>query len=128
MDPQAAMMTGLGPDPFAQPPPQGPPVGPEGLPVGGSMPSMDGDPSMGDSGLLQALHSALSGGGDPYGVAPGEPDQGFQGMGTGDPNMGLQQLLQILALGQNGVGGGPGVGSSGVDPDPFGGTGMMAGL
>jgi hypothetical protein len=100
------------------------------MPVGGSMPPIGPgeDGGMDGSGLLQALHGALSGaGGDPYGVAPPQPGIGFQGIGTGDPNMGLEQMLQLLALGQQGVGGGPGVGASGLDVGPFGNVGQMAG-
>lgn len=129
MDPMMAMMQGLGPEAMGQGPPmpQGPPTGPDGFPVGGSMPPCgdDGemcDPSMGGSDLLQALQGSMAGGagGDPYGVAPMQPGQGFQGMGTGDPSMGIEQLLQMLALGKQGVGGGP---DSGLDPSrpPMGG-------
>jgi hypothetical protein len=136
MDPMQAMLNGIGPDPLgAGPPPQqGPPLGPGGLPVGGSLPQLggdDGDPSMDGSGLLQALAGALSApptAGDPYGVAPFQPSQGFEGMGTGDPGMGQEQLMQMLALAQLGIGGGPGAGSSGVDVGPFGNLGQMVGF
>jgi hypothetical protein len=119
IDPMVAMLQGLGPEAFGQGSsgPQGPPVGPDGLPVGGSLPPLgdDGglqDPSLGGSDLLQALQGSLSGG-DPYGVTPEQPGQGFQGIGTGDPSLGIEQLLQMLALGKQGVGGGP---DSGLDP------------
>jgi hypothetical protein len=139
MDPMMAMMQGLGPDPMGGGMPQaqqGPPTGPGGMPVGGSMPSMDpncpdGDcGDMGGSDLLKALSGSLGGGGmqgDPYGVSPMQPGQGFQGIGTGDPSMGLEQMLQLLALGGQGVGGGPGAGSSGLDTGPFGNIGQMVG-
>jgi hypothetical protein len=64
------------------------------------------------SGLLQTLASQ---GGDPYGVGPFQPGQGFQGMGTGDPNWGVEPMLQLLAISRMGVGGGPGTGPSGLD-------------
>jgi hypothetical protein len=130
MDPMMAMMQGLGPDPtMGGGQPQGPPVGPDGFPVGGSMPPMgDGDdPSMGGSDLLQALQGSM-GGGDPYGVGPMDPSQGFQGIGTGDPNMGIEQLLQMLALGQGGVGGAPGGGGGLVDPGMNPSMGGMVGM
>jgi len=108
MDPVMAMLQGLGPEVMGTPPaqPGGAPLGPDGLPFGGSLPEEGFDG--GGSDLLAALAGGLGGGGsDPYAVAPGQSDQGFQGAGTGDPNMGLEQLLQLLALGQAGVGGGP---------------------
>jgi hypothetical protein len=117
MDPMQAMLNGLGPDPSmtqGAPQDQGPPMGPDGFPVGGSMPPPCDDGSCGDMGgsdLLKALAGNM--GGDPYGQPPGAPDQMFQGIGTGDPNMGVNQLLSMLALGQMGVGG---PGSSGADP------------
>lgn len=87
---------------------------------------------MGGSGLLQALHASLSGGqgGDPYGVAPGQSDIGFQGMGPSDPQMGAEGLLQLLALAGMGVGGGgASAGMSGVGgAGPFGGMGQAVGL
>ena len=131
MDPMMAMMHGLGPDPMSGGPlaPMGPPLGPGRLPVGGSLPTPDdgGDQDMGGSDLLKALAGSL-GGNDPYSVPPMGPDKGFQGMGTGDPGMGIEQMLQMLALGQMGVGGGPGTGSSGIDPGSFDNMGMMIGM
>ena len=133
MDPMMAMLQGLGPDPSmtaGAPADQGPPMGPDGFPVGGSLPPpIDGDSQdMGGSDLLQALAGSAGGvGGDPYGQPPGAPDQMFQGLGTGDPNMGIQQMLQMFALGQMGVGG-PGAGTSGVDVGPSGNMGQMVGF
>lgn len=120
MDPMQAMNGGIGADPgmlAGTPQDNGPPMGPDGFPVGGSMPPPCEDGGMCDMGgsdLLQALAGGGGGvGGDPYGQPPGAPGQVFEGMGQGDPNMGLQQLLQMMALGQMGVGG---PGSSGADP------------
>lgn len=128
MDPIAAMMGGLG---MSQPPAQhGPPLGPGGLPFGGSIvPPSDGDDDdMGGSPLLKALAAGLQGGGDQYAVPPGGPDTAFDGIGQGDPNMGVENLLQLLALGQMGVGGVPGGGPSGVDTGPTGNLGLMVGM
>ena len=52
MDPMAAMMNGFGPDPMdaMTPQAQGPPLGPNGLPVGGELPQgpgADGDDTIG---------------------------------------------------------------------------------
>lgn len=124
MDPMAAMLGGIGQPPPMPAPPQGPPLGGDGLPFGGSMPTpSDPDSDLGDSPLLQALAGSLAGPNpsDPYGVTPTGPGSAFEGIGAGDPNMGLEQLLSLLALGKMGVGGpgqGPGPGSSGVEPDP----------
>ncbi|MDR3635694.1 MAG: hypothetical protein P4L84_17965 [Isosphaeraceae bacterium] len=130
MDPIAAMLGGLG---GAGPPaaggPQGPPMGPDGFPIGGSLPPPDpsGGDEMGGSSLLQALAGAM--GGDQYTQPPGAPDTMFQGIGQGDPNMGIEQLLSMLALGQMGVGGGPSPASSGVaDLGPQSLIGQMVGL
>lgn len=129
MDPFAAMMGGLGmPAPSAQ---HGPPLGPNGMPIGGQIiPHEDGDDDdMGGSSLLKALAAGLGGGGDPYGTPPMGPDTAFEGIGQGDPQMGAEQLLQLLALGQLGVGGGPpAAGSSGVDTGSFGNMGLMVGM
>ena len=58
MDPMQAMMQGLGPDPSmtaGAPQDLGPPMGPDGFPVGGSMPPMgDGGESMGGVRLAQS--------------------------------------------------------------------------
>lgn len=125
MDPMAAMLGGLG---AGAPPPQGPPMGPNGLPVGGEMPGPDADPEMGGSPLLQAMMGALQGGGDPYTQPPGGPDHVFDGMGQGDPHMGLDQLLSMLALGQMGVGGGPSPGSLAAGIGPQSVPGQMVGM
>lgn len=126
MDPMQAMNGGIGagPDPSmtggAPAQDLGPPMGPDGFPVGGSMPPPSPDGGMGDMGgsaLLQALAGGgAPQGGDPYAVGPLDAQNAFQGIGGGDPNMGQQQLLQMLALAQMGVGGGAGPGSSGADP------------
>ncbi len=111
MDPMAAMLMGLGP---AMPPvAQGPPTGPNGLPVGGTMPGPADMDGVGGSPLLAAL----------FGSAGQGPVLG--GVGTGDPSMGLDVMLQMLALANAGVGGGPG--SSGLDPGPMGNVGQMLG-
>lgn len=139
-DAARAMTQGLGPDPLASSAPrlQGPPLGPGGLPVGATLPGGEPDADdrgglaallgagnsandMGGSDLLKALVAAASTQGDPYGVGPMQPGQGFEGMGPSDPNLGIEQLLQLLALGKMGVGGNKpsAAGSSGLDVGPF---------
>jgi hypothetical protein len=125
MNPMMAMLHGLGPDPLGMgqptPAPPGPPLGPDGLPPGGSLPGglaaqESADPTMGGSDLLQALTAAVQAG-DPYGTT-GVPTS--LNIGPQDPNMGIEQMLQLLALGQMGVGGGPAPmpGGSGLDLPP----------
>lgn len=135
MDALRAMISGLGPDPLAAgyPPAQTAPLGPEGLPIGASLPGMlndnDADDTMGGSSLIQALARAAGGNSsDPYTQPPGGSEIGFQGMGTGDPQMGLEPLLKLLALAKMGVGGqGPRpAGSSGLDMPPNDIGGMMS--
>jgi hypothetical protein len=137
MDPFTAMTQGLGPDILgaAGGMPQGgagplAPMGPGGLPIGGSMPhGGPGGGDMGGSDLLSALAGAI-GGGDPY-ATNGQPPN--LNVGTQDPNMGMEQLYQMLALAQLGVGGQPGsgpigAGGSGVPYDMTGGMGQMVGM
>lgn len=114
MDPMAAMMGGIGLIPPAPSPSPAGLAGPDGLPVGGSIPPGMGPSDLGGSALL----AALMGSGDPYSQPPGA--QPTAGVGTGDPNMGLTNLLNLLALGQMGVGGGaPGPGA-GMPRGPMG--------
>lgn len=140
VDPMMAMLGGAGP--FGGGPPPMPGMGDPmggGLPVGGSIPMPGAMDGASQSPMLAALlgsQGAAPGmggmGGDPYGTAPGEPDQTFAGVGTGDPQMGLGELLALLALAKAGVGGGQeqmGVppGGSGVDgypPNPGVGLGL----
>lgn len=85
-------LSALGPPP---PPSPGAPMGPNGMPVGGQLPSSDPmvDPSMDGSGLFQALNMQL----DPMG------GQSLQDPSQGDPQMGLEQLLEMLAMSQAGA-------------------------
>lgn len=108
MDPMMAMLGGM-PMMQGMTPPPGPPMGPGGLPVGGSLPRQDPafNPDMGGSNLLKALNLSL----DP------DSDTDLDGLGSGDPNMGIEKLIQLLALGQMGAGGTP-PGGSGVDRSP----------
>jgi hypothetical protein len=98
MDPMQAMSQGLGPQAM------GPPMGPNGFPIGGGPPSPTNylggqtSPDMGGSDILQMLLS--SGGGDPYAPPPGAPPIN-DGQPPADP--GLAQLLQALAMIQMGV-------------------------
>jgi hypothetical protein len=130
LDPFTAMTQGLGPDILGaaggSPAGGGPlaPMGPNGLPVGGSMPhGLDGGQDMGGSDLLTALAGAI--GGDPY-AANGQPPN--LNVGAQDPNMGMEQLYQMLALAQLGVGGQPGAGGSGVPHDHGDLMGQMIGF
>jgi hypothetical protein len=75
------------------------PMGPEGLPFGGSMP--EGPMALHDSPLLSSLLGSMS---HSYELPPGGPDHVFDGESSEDPHMGLEQLLQMLALAQGGVG------------------------
>jgi hypothetical protein len=116
MDPMMAMMMGMGDMSHLGPPAPGAPMGPEGLPVGGGLPSSDPamDPAMDGSSLFQALTASL----DPY-ASPPEGHGELEGMGTGDPGMGLDQLLAMLALSKAGVGGqGMGINPSGQPNEP----------
>ncbi len=117
MDPMMAMLNGMPQFPPPPPPAPGPPMGPGGLPVGGSMPDLDPNfsPEMGDSQLLKALSQSVGG----YDAGPlGHAD--LAGLGPEDPNMGIEQLMQMIALGNAGVGGAEGgvpPGGSGVNYD-----------
>jgi hypothetical protein len=97
IDPMQAMMGGMGDmSQFGPPPPPSPgaPLGPNGLPIGGGLPSSDPgmDPNMDGSGLFQAMNMQL----DPMGGGLGDdPNGGGQ--------MGLEQLLQMLAMSQAGT-------------------------
>lgn len=132
MDPITAMLGGIGGGSLGatNPAPQGPPMGPDGLPVGGSMPAPGSDPEMGGSPLLQSLVGSLGsgGGGDQYTLPPGGPDTVFNGIGSGDPQMGAEQLLSMLALAKMGVGGGPAPGSLAAGIGPQGIPGQTLGL
>jgi hypothetical protein len=148
MDPMAAMLGGLtGGGLPPPPPPPGPPMGPGGLPVGGTMPSVDPwfSPEMSGSTLLQGLSRAVgdpyaAGGGgpgdlagaggplgvnDPYSAGPtGHAD--LSNIGPQDPRMGLEQLIQLIAMAQSGAG--PDAG--GMSPQMASGApgGLLAGL
>lgn len=98
MDPMQAMNQGLGPQTI------GPPMGPNGFPIGGGPPAPTNylggqtSPDMGGSDILQML---LSGGReDPYAPPPGAPPVN-EGQPPADP--GLEQLLQMLAMIKMGV-------------------------
>lgn len=134
IDPMAAMMGGLGPQPMG--PSWMPPMGmggdmdgdEGGLPLGGQLPppGVPGGDTMGGSPLLQAMRASVMGG-DGLGSLPPGMEHGPM-VGQGDPNMGLQQLLAMIAMAKMGVGGQPGAGSSGVDFDSHPSMGMMNGF
>ena len=142
MDPMMAMLNGLpagapgglppGGPPGGMAPPSPPtaPMGPDGLPIGGTNPFADpnSNPNMGGSELLQQLAASTGMGGgtpplsaDPYDAGPlGHALLGDLG-GQGAPDPQLQQLLAMLALIQGGVGGAPAGAPMGV---PAGGSGV----
>jgi hypothetical protein len=96
MNPQEAMMFGLGDLSHLAPPPPAPmaPMGAGGLPVGANLPSSDPmmDPNMNGSGLFQSLNMQLDpmGGGGPLSE-------------TMEPPLDLNSLLAILALQKGGL-------------------------
>lgn len=104
MDPMQAMLGGLGGGMGMPPPPPapGPPMGPGGLPVGGTQPSVDPwfNPEMSGSSLLQGLSRSI---GDPYSAGP-EGHADLDNIGPQDPNMGLEQLIQLISMVQSGAG------------------------
>ena len=104
MDPMQAMLGGLGGGMGMPPPPPapGPPMGPGGLPVGGTQPSVDPwfNPEMSGSTLMQGISRAI---GDPYAAGP-EGHADLDGMGPQQPDMGLEQLIQLIAMAQSGAG------------------------
>lgn len=119
IDPMSAMMGGLPPELLSQmgpppPPSPGSPMGPNGLPVGGNLPSSDPmyDQAMDGSSLFKALNMQL----DPYAAGPG--GESLQDPTQGDPQMGLEGLLSLLALNMGGAGAG-GMGQ------PMGGMGRL---
>lgn len=115
MDPMAAMLGGLGlMPPMPSPNPSGV-SGPNGLPVGGSLPADVTPQDMGGSALMRALIQSESP--DPYTQPPGV--QPLAGMGTSDPQGGLGDIMNLLALAQMGVAGDPTAGG------PMGFPGMV---